>query len=98
MAVRAGLLSGSGVVAMQDLTVVDFSANAAGPACGMLLADFGADVIKVEPPSGDATRKWGKNRFGKDGQFTGSYLSLNRNKSSVVLDLKTSEGRDAADR
>jgi crotonobetainyl-CoA:carnitine CoA-transferase CaiB-like acyl-CoA transferase len=81
---------------MQDLTVLDFSANAAGPACAMLLADFGADVLKIEPPAGDATRKWGKSRFGENGQFTGSFLSLNRNKRGVVLDLKSNVGRRAA--
>ena len=81
---------------LDGITVIDFSANAAGPACSMLLADFGAKVIKIEPPSGDATRQWGKSRFGQQGQFTGTFLSMNRNKASVVLDMKSAEGRDTA--
>jgi len=52
------------------------------------LADFGADVLKVEPPGGDATRRWGKLRLGKDRDFTPTFVSMNRNKKSVVLDLK----------
>lgn len=81
---------------LHGLTVVDFSANAAGPVCGMLLADFGAKVIKVEPPSGDATRQWGVNRFGSKKQLTGTFLAMNRNKLGVVLDMKTDEGRQRA--
>lgn len=81
---------------LHDIVVIDFSGNAAGPACTMMLADFGAKVIKVEPPSGDATRQWGTSRFGERGQFSGTFLSVNRNKAGVVLDLKSREGRDAA--
>ena len=81
---------------LDGITVIDFSANAAGPACSMLLADFGATVIKIEPPSGDATRQWGKSRFGEGGQFTGTFLSMNRNKAGVVIDMKTTEGRESA--
>ncbi len=76
------------------LTVIDYSANAAGPVTAMLLGDFGANVVKVEPPSGDATRTWGANRFGEKREFTGTYLAMNRNKSGIVLDLKIPE--DAA--
>jgi len=81
---------------LNDVTVVDFSVNAAGPNCAMMLADFGANVIKVEPPSGDATRHWGISRYGDERQFTATFLAMNRNKAGVVLDLKQQEGRDAA--
>ncbi|MES2414871.1 MAG: CoA transferase [Pseudomonadota bacterium] len=73
---------------LSSLTVVDYSANAAGPVTAMLLGDFGARVIKVEPPSGDATRSWGSHRFGEKREFTGTYVAMNRNKSGIVLDLK----------
>lgn len=81
---------------LSGITVVDFSANAAGPVAGVLLADFGARVIKVEPPGGDATRQWGTNRFGPNGQLTGTFMAMNRNKLGVCLDLKSSEGHEAA--
>src|SRR5215469_11039584 len=75
--VRTGPLSG--------LLVADFSRVLAGPYCTMLLADLGADVIKVESPAGDDTRRWvppvtdaGKSTY---------YLAINRNKRSVALDL-----------
>jgi crotonobetainyl-CoA:carnitine CoA-transferase CaiB-like acyl-CoA transferase len=62
----------------------------------MLLADFGAEVVKIEPPEGEQARHWGTARLGPDGQMSGLFLAFNRNKSSVVLDLKTDAGRDAA--
>jgi crotonobetainyl-CoA:carnitine CoA-transferase CaiB-like acyl-CoA transferase len=61
----------------------------------MLLGDFGAEVIKLEPPGGESSRKWGSARVGEGGQFSGLYLALNRNKSSVVLDLKSEKGKNA---
>jgi formyl-CoA transferase len=61
----------------------------------MMLGDFGADVIKIEPPDGDYARRWGVHRYGPGGQFSGLFLALNRNKRSVVLDLKTQAGQDA---
>lgn len=78
--------------ALEDLVVVDFSRVLAGPLATMVLGDLGATVIKVERPgSGDDTRSWGP-PFADDG--TASYfLSVNRNKASVALDL-----RDAGDR
>lgn len=79
---------------LDGITVLDFTNNGAGPACSMLLGDFGAEVIKVEPPQGDATRQWGSARMGEKGQFTPTYISLNRNKSSIVLDLKSPEGKE----
>lgn len=84
---------------LAGLQVLDFTANAAGPACSMLLADFGADVVKVEPPEGDATRRWGKARLGERGDLTPTFVSMNRNKQSIVLDLKDPRGaKEARDR
>src|SRR5260370_12838085 len=75
------------------LLVADFSRVLAGPYCTMLLADLGADVIKVESPAGDDTRRWVPPT--RDGVAT-YYLAINRNKRSVVLDLKDGAGRTAA--
>src|SRR5512133_632925 len=72
--------------------IVDLTSNVAGPLATMILADQGADVIKVEAPDGgDATRSGGNRRAG----FTASFLNNNRNKRSIVLDLKTAGGREA---
>src|SRR5262245_66509280 len=63
----------------------------------MLLGDLGADVVKVEPPEGDATRGWGPPWVGSetDGTRTAAYyLSVNRNKRSLRLDLRQEAGRD----
>jgi crotonobetainyl-CoA:carnitine CoA-transferase CaiB-like acyl-CoA transferase len=69
--------------------VVDLTSNVAGPLATMILGDQGADVIKVEAPDGgDATRAGGNRRAG----FTASFLNNNRNKRSIVLDLKTPAG------
>ena len=75
--------------------VVDCSTVLAGPYCTMTLGDLGADVIKVEPPEGDATRGWGPPWVGKesDGTRTAAYfLAVNRNKRSIRLDLRRPEG------
>jgi len=79
---------------LEGLRVVDFSKVLAGPLCTQYLGDMGAEVIKVEPPQGDDTRRWPPFRDG-DGTV---FLSVNRNKRSVVLDLKTKAGREAATR
>jgi crotonobetainyl-CoA:carnitine CoA-transferase CaiB-like acyl-CoA transferase len=78
---------------LDDIRVLDFTAHMAGPACSMLLADFGADVVKIEPPAGDGARTWGIARFGEDGDLSGLFIALNRNKASVTLDLKSGEGQ-----
>jgi crotonobetainyl-CoA:carnitine CoA-transferase CaiB-like acyl-CoA transferase len=78
---------------LDGLRVIDFSQLAAGPLCTMLLADMGADVIKVEPPLGDMARALGPTFA--NGEST-LFMSLNRNKRSVVLDLKTNKGRAQA--
>src|SRR5688500_18222553 len=65
----------------------------------MLLADLGADVIKVEPPSGDETRTWGPPWWGDSADRRSAYFaSVNRNKRSVVLDLRTDADRASLDR
>jgi crotonobetainyl-CoA:carnitine CoA-transferase CaiB-like acyl-CoA transferase len=77
--------------ALTDLRVVDLSRVLAGPLCGQMLADHGADVVKVEPPDGDETRWWGPPfvRPGHSAYFDG----LNRNKRNICVDLRTDEGR-----
>lgn len=80
---------------LAGLRVIDCSTVLAGPYCTMLLGDLGADVIKVEPPEGDATRGWGPPWVGSvdAGTRTAAYfLAVNRNKRALRLDLKTSEG------
>lgn len=72
--------------------VVEFCSVAAGPFCGMLLADMGADVVKVEPHAGDTLRQWPPIIDG----FSENFVSLNRNKRSIALDLKSDEGRETA--
>ncbi len=77
---------------LDGIRIVDFTTAMAGPSASMLLADFGADVVKVEPPGGESSRTWGSARFGPDGNFSGLFLALNRNKSSVVVDLRSDDG------
>jgi crotonobetainyl-CoA:carnitine CoA-transferase CaiB-like acyl-CoA transferase len=74
---------------LHGLLVADFSRVLAGPLCTQLLADEGARVIKVEDPRGDETRRWGPPFF--EGVST-YFLSVNRNKESMVLDLRSEEG------
>lgn len=78
---------------LRGVTVVEFCSVAAGPFCGMLLADMGAEVIKVEPLSGDTLRQWPPLNEG----FSENFASLNRNKMSIALDLKSVEGHATAD-
>jgi len=80
---------------LAGIRVVDFTTAMAGPAASMLLADFGADVIKVEPPEGESSRRWGSARFGERADTSGLFLALNRNKRSVALDLRSSAGAAA---
>jgi crotonobetainyl-CoA:carnitine CoA-transferase CaiB-like acyl-CoA transferase len=77
--------------ALAGVLVADLSQNLAGPYCTQILADLGARVIKIEPPGGDPARAWGPPFH--DGQST-LFLSANRNKQSVVLDLKSSAGTE----
>ena len=86
----------SGFGALNGIRVLDLTQMLAGPFGTMMLADHGAEVIKIEAPSEDMTRKGGPHR-GDDTEMThGAYFqSVNRNKKSVVLDLKTEEDREA---
>ncbi len=81
---------------LAGLTVVDLTRVLSGPYCSMTLADLGARVIKVEHPvRGDDTRAWGPPFLGSESAY---FLSVNRNKESVTLDFKTTEGREILDR
>jgi glutaryl-CoA transferase len=81
---------------LAGIRVIDLSTVLAGPYATMVLGDLGADVVKVEPPDGDATRGWGPPWVGDAAARTRTaayYLAVNRNKRSLRLDLKTGEGR-----
>lgn len=81
--------------ALEGVRIVDLTQMLAGPYCTMMLADQGADVIKVEPIEGDGTRTGGPFRDDDSLRAYGGYFaSVNRNKRSIGLDLKTVEGRD----
>nr|NIP78614.1 CoA transferase [Gemmatimonadota bacterium]NIQ53123.1 CoA transferase [Gemmatimonadota bacterium]NIU73273.1 CoA transferase [Gammaproteobacteria bacterium]NIX43532.1 CoA transferase [Gemmatimonadota bacterium]NIY07714.1 CoA transferase [Gemmatimonadota bacterium] len=77
---------------LAGLRVVDLCQNLAGPYATQVLADLGADVIKVEPPGGDPARAWGPPFMGGESPL---FLCANRNKRSVILDLATDDGREA---
>src|SRR5882757_8000594 len=86
----------SGAVAdlLRGVKVVDFTQALSGPYCTLMLADLGADVVKVEPPGrGDDSRHWGPPFLGNDSTY---FLSVNRNKRSAAIDLKTTDGLNAA--
>ncbi len=80
--------------ALANVKVIDLTQMLAGPYCTMMLADQGADVIKIEPIKGDATRQFGPFRE-DDAQrhFGGYFQSTNRNKKSIALDLKSEDGK-----
>ena len=82
-----------GVSALADVRVLELTQVMAGPFCGQVLADMGADVIKVEPPGGDSTRR--SLGFRMSGDDTAAFLAVNRNKRSLTLDLKDDEHRAA---
>ena len=84
---------------LAGIRVIDASRVLAGPFATMLLADLGAEVIKVEPPDGDESRAWGPPWWGDPADRRSAYFaSVNRNKRSVVLDLRTDAGRATLDR
>ena len=74
---------------LDGVRVIEFTHMVMGPTCGMILADLGAEVIKIEPPGGDKTRKL-------PGLGIGFFRTFNRNKKSVVLDIQTREGQAQA--
>ncbi len=84
---------------LSHIRVLDLSRILAGPWAGQILADLGADVIKVERPgAGDDTRAWGppflKDQAGHETTDAGYFLAVNRGKRSITLDLNTPEGQD----
>jgi len=80
---------------LKDVRILDCTQALAGPYCTMLLADLGADVVKVEPPYGDMARALGPNPKDREGcDYGGYFASVNRNKRSVALDLKDAGDRD----
>lgn len=79
---------------LEGLKVIELARILAGPWAGQTLADLGAEVIKIESPEGDDTRRWGPPFIdGKDGSTAAYFHSCNRGKSSVVADLKSDDGR-----
>ncbi len=82
-------MTASSPLPLTGLRVVEFTHMVMGPTCGMILADLGAEVIKVEPPGGDKTRKL-------PGLGIGFFRTFNRNKKSVVLDIDSPQGHAAA--
>jgi formyl-CoA transferase/CoA:oxalate CoA-transferase len=84
---------------LEGVTVLDCSRVLAGPHATMLLADLGADVWKLEPPAGDETRGWGPPFWGDPADGRSAYFAaVNRNKRSIVVDLRTDAGREILDR
>jgi crotonobetainyl-CoA:carnitine CoA-transferase CaiB-like acyl-CoA transferase len=80
---------------LSDLVVLDLTRALAGPHAAMMLGDMGARVIKVESPTGDDTRSWGPPFIGEEDERESTYfLSTNRNKESLVLDLKSDADKD----
>src|SRR6266702_1252563 len=77
---------------LAGIRIVDFSRVLAGPFCTALLSDLGAEVIKIEPPGGDDYRSVGPFTDGESGLFA----AMNRNKQSIVIDLKSAAGRELA--
>ncbi len=96
---RPGMSSASGAGALSHVRVLDLSRVLAGPWAGQVLADLGADVIKVERPgSGDDTRAWGppylRDERGADTSEAAYFLSANRGKRSITVDLSVPEGQE----
>jgi len=77
--------------ALAGIKVIDLSRVLGGPYCTQMLADHGAEVIKIEPPQGDETRTWGPPFQGDAASY---FIGINRNKRGVALDLSKPEGRD----
>ena len=80
--------------ALNGIRVVDLSHVLAGPTATMILADLGAEVIHIEPPQGDDAREYGPFAGKVDKDHSGYFISLNRNKKSLVLNLKQEKGKE----
>jgi formyl-CoA transferase len=77
--------------AMAGIKIIEAASYVTGPFASQLLADLGAEVVKIEEPKrGDPFRGWGERNY------AATFCSLNRNKKSIALDLRTDEGRDVA--
>jgi crotonobetainyl-CoA:carnitine CoA-transferase CaiB-like acyl-CoA transferase len=85
-------MTAAAIGALRGIRVVDFTSMIAGPYCSRLLADCGAEVVKIEEPGGDHMRKGRPQRDGHSAYFA----SLNCGKKSCVIDLKSAEGRAVA--
>ncbi|MEK7873987.1 MAG: CoA transferase, partial [Chloroflexota bacterium] len=100
MAPRVAMMRNSEAArgALSNMRVLDLTHAIAGPYCTKLLADYGADVVKVERPgTGDMARRFGPFPGDRpDPERSGLFLYLNTNKKSVTLDLKSVEGRALA--
>ena len=77
---------------LQGIRIIEFAGIGPGPYCGMMLADHGAEVIKIEPPEGDSTRHTGPS---KEAGMAAMFLGSNRSKKSVALDLKQADAQEA---
>jgi crotonobetainyl-CoA:carnitine CoA-transferase CaiB-like acyl-CoA transferase len=77
-------------MALDDVVVLDLSHALAGPFASTMLADYGATVIKIEPPEGEMSRSWGPPFYRTESAY---FVNLNRNKKSVTIDLKHPDGR-----
>lgn len=82
------------MMALEGLRVLDVASMLAGPYCATLLGDLGADVIKLEPPNGDETRRFGPRR----GTDSGVFVGVNRNKRSLQVDLRSERGQQVLGR
>jgi crotonobetainyl-CoA:carnitine CoA-transferase CaiB-like acyl-CoA transferase len=77
--------------ALDDVTILDLSHALAGPFASTMLADYGAEVVKIEPLEGEIARAWGPPFYGGEAAY---FVNLNRNKKSVAIDLKHPDGKD----
>lgn len=78
-------------MALDDIVVLDLSHALAGPFASTMLGDYGAEIIKIEPPEGEISRAWGPPFYDGESAY---FVNLNRNKKSVAIDLKHADGRD----
>jgi len=85
----------TGETMLEGINVLDLSRAVAGPYCTMLLGDFGATVVKLEPPGGDLGRMAGLSRAGDESTY---FISMNRNKRSIVVDLRSVGGKEVLER